>query len=98
MTKFIPHAYQKVAIEKIIENPAYALLLDMGLGKTVSTLTAVDELKNDYFDVEKVLVIAPKRVAEDTWSREVAKWEHLRHLKISKVLGTEQQRRKALQK
>lgn len=98
MTEFVPHAYQKVAIEKIIENPAYALLLDMGLGKTVSTLTAVDELKNDYFDVEKVLVIAPKRVAEDTWSREVAKWEHLRHLKISKVLGTEQQRRKALQK
>lgn len=95
---FIPHDYQKVAIEKIIENEAYALLLDMGLGKTVSTLTAINELKYDYFDIDKVLVIAPKRVAEDTWSREVAKWKHLQHLTVSKVLGTETQRRKALQR
>lgn len=96
--KFIPHDYQKVAIRKIIENEAYALLLDMGLGKTVSTLTAINELKYDYFEVNKVLVIAPKRVAEDTWSREVAKWEHLQHLTVSKVLGSEAQRRKALQR
>lgn len=98
MTEFIPHAYQDVAIKKIIDNNAFALLLDMGLGKTVSTLTAVNELKYDYFDIDKVLVIAPKRVAEDTWTREVAKWDHLRHLSVSKVLGSEQQRRRALQK
>ena len=98
LTEFIPHEYQKVAIEKIIENDAYALLLDMGLGKTVSTLTAIDKLMNDYLEVEKVLVIAPKRVAEDTWSREAAKWDHLRHLTISKVLGNEAARRKALQR
>lgn len=96
--KFKPHDYQKVAIEKIIENEAYALLLDMGLGKTVSTLTAINLLKYDYFDIDKVLVIAPKRVAEDTWTREVAKWEHLQHLTVSKVLGSEAQRRKALQR
>lgn len=98
MTQFVPHAYQQVAIEKIIENPAYALLLDMGLGKTVSTLTAIDTLMNDYFDVTKVLVIAPKRVAEDTWSREIEKWEHLHHLTVSKVLGDVKTRRRALQK
>lgn len=98
MTKFIPHEYQKIAKEKIIENEAYGLFLDMGLGKTVSTLTAIDELINDYFDVSRVLVIAPLRVAEDTWSREIYKWEHLRHLRLSKILGTETQRRRALQK
>ena len=98
MTKFIPHEYQQIAIEKIIENKAYGLFLDMGLGKTVSTLTAIDELMNDYCEISKVLVIAPKRVAEDTWSREVDKWEHLRHLRISKVLGSAAHRKKALQK
>ena len=68
----------------------------MGMGKSVTTLTAIDELMNDYMEVNKVLVIAPKRVAEDTWSREVEKWDHLNHLKISKVLGTEKQRHDAL--
>lgn len=96
MVTFKPHPYQDIAIQKIIENDLYALFLDMGLGKTVSTLTAVNTLMYDYFEINTVLVIAPKRVAEDTWSREVSKWEHLKHLTVSKVLGTEAQRRKAL--
>jgi SNF2 family DNA or RNA helicase len=66
------------------------------LSKTVITLTALDQLKYDYFDANKVLVIAPLRVAEDTWSRESQKWDHLKHLKISKVLGDRKQREKAL--
>lgn len=68
----------------------------MGLGKTVSTLTAVDLLLNDYFEAGRVLVIAPLRVADDTWAREIEKWDHLRHLRISKVLGSAAQRRRAL--
>jgi SNF2 family DNA or RNA helicase len=94
--KFKPHPYQHHAIQHIIDHPAAGLLLDMGLGKTVSTLTAVDMLLNDFFEVSKVLVIAPKRVAEDTWSAEVAKWDHLKHLIISKVLGSEAERKAAL--
>ena len=68
----------------------------MGLGKTVSTLTAIDLLLHDYFDADRVLVIAPLRVADDTWAREVEKWDHLRHLRISKVLGSAVNRRRAL--
>ncbi len=94
--EFKPHDYQKYAIEKIIENEKYALLLDMGLGKTVATLTAINTLIYDELDVERVLVIAPKKVAEDTWSRETVKWAHTQHLRISKVLGPEKDRRKAL--
>jgi len=94
--KYIPHNYQKYATNRILELTKVGLLLDMGLGKTVSTLTAIDILMFDYFDISKVLVIAPKRVAEDTWSREVEKWDHLKHLKISKVLGTQKQRMDAL--
>ena len=93
---FKPHDYQAYAINKILENERYALLLDMGLGKTVSTLTAINELKFNHLDIDKVLIVAPKKVAEDTWSREILKWNHLNHLKISKVLGNETQRRKAL--
>ena len=94
--KFIPHQYQEYAIQRILETPYIALLLEMGLGKTVSTLTAIDLLLHDRFDAGKVLVIAPLRVAEDTWSREILKWDHLRHLRIAKVLGSVDQRRKAL--
>lgn len=72
------------------------LFLDMGLGKTVITLTAISDLI-DCLDVERVLVIAPKRVAEDTWSRESQKWDHLKHLRISKVLGDARKRKKALE-
>lgn len=94
--KYVPHNYQKYAANRILESPKVGLFLDMGLGKTVSTLTALDILMFDYFEIQKVLVIAPKRVAEDTWSREVEKWDHLKHFRISKVLGTQKQRLDAL--
>lgn len=91
------HDYQKRATDLVIRLPRVGLFLDMGLGKTVITLTAIWELMYDRFEVQKVLVIAPKRVAEDTWSREHAKWDHLKDLRISKVLGSPAQRRKALE-
>lgn len=94
--EFKPHEYQKMAIEKIYGTPRCGLFLEMGLGKTVITLTALEDMMYNSFEVGKVLVIAPLRVAEDTWSRESAKWEHLKHLRISKILGTPAQRRAAL--
>ncbi|MEG2936152.1 MAG: DEAD/DEAH box helicase [Clostridium sp.] len=94
--KYVPHEYQKYAEEFIINNPSCGLLLDMGLGKTVITLTSLWLLMFEYFEINKVLVIAPLRVAQDTWSRECKKWDHLQGIKISKVLGTEAERRKAL--
>ena len=94
--KFIPHKYQSIALERIYKTPKIGLMLDMGLGRTVITLTAIEDFIYNRFELGKVLVIAPLRVAEDTWSRESMKWDHLRHLRISKVLGTPQQRRKAL--
>lgn len=93
---FQPHPYQAHAIQHIMEHPSSGLLLDMGLGKTVSTLTAITTLLHDSFDVQNVLVIAPKRVAEDTWSRETEKWQHTQYLKVSKVLGSEVKRLEAL--
>ncbi|WP_455257941.1 SNF2-related protein [Peptoniphilus asaccharolyticus] len=96
--KFIPHDYQRVARDWIIENPKCGLFLDMGLGKTVTSLTAVEILINDYFDVGKTLVIAPKRVAEETWPTESEKWDHLKNLKVSPIVGTLKQRKKALEK
>lgn len=94
--KFVPHEYQKFAIEKIIELPEAGLLMDMGLGKTSITLTAINSLMYDMFEVSKVLVIAPKRVAEDTWTTEAGKWDHLQHLRISRVLGNQRGRLAAL--
>ncbi|MEG0370349.1 MAG: SNF2-related protein, partial [Hungatella sp.] len=96
--KYNPHNYQSYATEFILSHPICALMLDMGLGKTVITLTALWMLALDYFSIGKTLVIAPKRVAEDTWSREFEKWEHLYGLKISKVLGSKNQREEALRK
>lgn len=96
--EFIPHTYQQMAIDKILDTPRAGLFLDMGLGKTVITLTAIDQLMYDRFEISRVLVIAPLRVAEDTWSRESEKWDHLKHLRISKVLGSARERRKALAK
>ena len=75
--KFKPHKYQQIAFDKIINTPRVGLFLDMGLGKTVVTLTAIDELIYNCYEIGKVLVIAPLRVAEDTWSRECEKWDHL---------------------
>lgn len=95
--KFIPHDYQTRAMEFILDHPKAGVFLDMGLGKTVITLTAIDTLLNELFLISRVLVIAPKRVAEDTWTREHAKWDHLKHLRISRVLGSPGQRRQALQ-
>lgn len=94
--KYVPHTYQDYATLRILDTNFIALLLEMGLGKTVSTLTAIDRLLHDYFDADRVLVIAPLRVAEDTWARETDKWDHLQHLQISKVLGSAAARRKAL--
>ena len=86
--KFIPYDYQRRAIDKILDQPFVGLFLEMGLGKTVISLTAAWDLMFDRFEVARVLVIAPLKVAEDTWSRESEKWEHLRGLKISKILGS----------
>lgn len=94
--KYTPHDYQTRATNFILEHPKAGMLLEMGLGKTVITMTAIDILINEMFEVDRVLVIAPKRVAEDTWTREHAKWDHLRHLRVSKVLGSPEQRRRAL--
>lgn len=91
-----PHAYQKYAIEFIKQNPISAILLDMGMGKSSITLTAIDDLMHDSFEVEKVLIVAPLRVAKHTWSGECEKWEHLSNLSYSIVVGTATQRKKAL--
>ncbi len=93
---FTPYAHQQAGIEWVTSRPACALLWGMGTGKTVTTLTAIDRLLNDYLEDGPVLVIAPKRVAENTWSKETAKWEHLSHLRVAKIMGTEKQRRQAL--
>ena len=94
--RYTPHPYQQHCIEKIIELPALALWLDMGLGKSVITLSAVLRLKYDLLQVSKVLVVAPKKVAEATWQQEARKWDHLRLLRFSTVLGSTQQRVRAL--
>ena len=94
--KFIPHEYQQYAIDFIKSHEEAAVLLDMGLGKTVITLTAVADLMFDSFSVSRVLVIAPLRVARDQWKAEKEKWDHLKALRISVAVGTEVERRMAL--
>lgn len=94
--EFKPHEYQQHCIEKIINTKKIGLFLDMGLGKTVTTLTAVKELKYNRFEVRKVLVIAPKKVAEGTWTKEKDKWEHTKMLRVSQVLGSQTKRIRAL--
>lgn len=94
--KYTPYAHQTAGIDWIIQRPSCALLWGMGTGKTVTTLTAIDDLLYDCMEPGPVLVIAPKRVAENTWSKETAKWEHLQHLRVSRVMGTAQERRSAL--
>jgi len=96
--KYVPHNYQQFGENHIIDNPAAGLFMQMGLGKTVVTLTAINRLIYQELEVERVLVVAPKRVAENTWTTEADKWDHLRHLRISKVMGTERQRIDALRK
>ena len=86
------HDYQKYAVQFIEEHPIAALFLDMGLGKTITTLTAIHNLMFDLFAVRKVLIIAPLRVARDTWAAEIEKWEHLKDLRYSVAVGTEEER------
>ena len=94
--KYEPHDYQKYAIDYIKTKPVSAVFLDMGLGKTSITLTALQDLLFDSFDAHKVLVIGPLRVARDTWPAEITKWEHLSDLIVSVAIGTEAERIKAL--
>ena len=94
---FTPYPHQRAGIDWIIDKAACALLWGMGTGKTVTTLTAVDRILYDLLEDGPALVIAPKRVAENTWSRESEKWEHLRHLRVVKVMGPENQRLAALE-
>lgn len=93
--RFEPYEYQKAAVRWILDHPRCGLFLDMGLGKTVSTLTAFHELR-DTMEAERMLVVAPKKVAETTWSTEARKWDHLGDLKVVKVMGDEKRRKMAL--
>ena len=94
--KFAPHPYQSYAIGRVVADPAVALFLEPGLGKTVITLTAIKELKFNRWQVSRPLVVAPKKVAEATWASVAAKWDHLQDMKVIPILGTEKQRVKAL--
>ena len=96
--KYTPHDYQQYATEFIVNNPISAILLECGLGKTIITLTAIKELLHDRFLVSRVLIIAPLRVAKNTWSAEIEKWDHLKDLSYSIVVGTEADRIAALRK
>ena len=94
--QFKPHPYQAYCISRLLSDPALGLLLDMGLGKTVITLTAINELQYNRFQVGRVLIVAPKKVAEATWQKEASKWDHLRHLRFASVLGSAAKRIQAL--
>ena len=96
--KYKPHEYQIYATEYILTHPIAAVLLDMGLGKSVITLSAIFDLTLDSFLVRKVLVIAPLRVARDTWPAEIEKWDHLKGLNYTVAVGTVAQRKRALMK
>lgn len=93
--RYNPYDYQKTAMKWILSKPRCGLFLDMGLGKTVSTLTAIQQLMDDC-EISRTLVVAPKKVAETTWTTEAQKWDHLKSLKVAKVMGTEKQRKLAL--
>lgn len=92
------YPYQKAGVKWVLDHPAAGLLLEMGLGKTVTTLTAIDALIYERFEVDKVLVIAPKQVAETVWAEEIQEWPHLQRLRAVKILGSVAQRRAALRK
>lgn len=96
--KYQPHEYQLFAQWKIEEQDAVGLLLEMGLGKTIITLSAVENLMYNAYEVQKVLVIAPLRVAQTVWDAEAAKWDHTKHLRFSKVLGNPREREAALER
>jgi len=94
--QFIPHDYQQYAIDFIKSHKTAAVLLDMGLGKTIITLTALNDLLYDSFEIYRILVVAPLRVARNTWPSEIKKWEHLKNIKVSVAVGSEQERLAAL--
>ena len=94
--RYEPHEYQEYATNFILSHPIAAILLEMGLGKSVITLTAIFDLTLDSFLIRKVLVIAPLRVARDTWPAEIEKWDHLNGLTYSVAIGSEAQRKAAL--
>lgn len=97
MADFIPHLYQQYCIDRICADPAIGLFLDCGLGKTAITLSAIKRLKYEMWCVKKVLIIAPKKVAESTWNREASKWKDLNCLRLVHVLGSAAQRKAALE-
>ena len=94
--QFKPHDYQKFTTDFIVTHPEAAIFLGMGMGKSVSTLTAINELIYDRFDTRRALVVAPLRVARDTWPDEIHKWDHLTHLRYATILGTKLEREKAI--
>ena len=94
--KFIPHPYQQYALDRVVSDSVVGLFLEPGLGKTVITLTAIKELKFNRWQVMRTLVVAPKKVAEATWAAEAEKWDHLRDMRVSTVLGSRIKREKAL--
>lgn len=96
--EFEAHDYQQYAIDYIESHPIAAVLLDMGLGKTAITLTALHNLLFDYFEISRVLVIAPLRVARNTWPQEIEKWDHLKDIRYSVAVGTEKERLDAFRK
>ena len=96
--KYVPHEYQTYATNFILTHPISAILLSMGLGKSVITLTAILDLCLDCFEIRKVLVVGPLRVARDVWPSEIEKWDHLHSLTYSVAVGTEAERRAALRR
>ena len=92
-----PHEYQTYATDFILTHPASAIFLDCGLGKSVITLTAIRELCLNRFEISRVLVVAPLRVARDTWPAEIQKWDHLQGMTYSVAVGTAEERRAAIQ-
>ena len=96
--KYVPHEYQRFATEFIVTHPTAAIFLDMGMGKSSITLTAIERLMYQEFEVRKVLIIAPLRVAKNTWPAEIQKWDHLNGLTWSVIIGTQQERMAALRR
>lgn len=96
--KFVPHDYQKVAIDFMLEKGSCGLFLDMGMGKSVATLTAILDLLYNSYEAKKVLIIAPKQVAKSTWPAEIAKWEHTQILRYAMLTGSVKERKENLKK
>ena len=96
--KYVPHEYQRFATDFIVTHPTAAIFLDMGMGKSSITLTAIERLMYQEFEVRKVLIIAPLRVAKNTWPAEIQKWDHLNGLTWSVIIGTQQERMEALRR